>query len=119
MNGTFGQTLYTLRKHINESQEQVAAAVDISTVAYTRYENDQREPKASVVIRLAQHFGVTVESLYGIESNKDFKPRSLGENRILEIYSALSADKRSELLQYAEYMLFRQTDEKGSSGAAI
>lgn len=118
MNVTFGQVLYDLRKKSDESQENVATACDISTVAYTRYENDQREPKAGIAIRLAQHFGVTVEYLYGVERNREIKPVSHGEKQLLETYRSLSADRRNELLQYSDYMLSRQIEEKGRGESA-
>lgn len=118
MNVTFGQVLYDLRKKCNESQENVATAVDISTVAYTRYENDQREPKASIAIRLAQHFGVTVEYLYSVEGNREIKPSLPGEKSLLEMYRSLSAERRNDLLQYADYLLTKQTEEKGRAESA-
>lgn len=118
MNVTFGRTLFDLRKKYDESQEQVAIAVDISTVAYTRYENDQREPKATVAVRLAQHFGVSVEYLYGVEKGTNIRPSFPGEKTLLETYRALSAEKRSELMQYADFMLFRQNEEKGKDVTA-
>lgn len=118
MNVTFGQVLYNLRKQYNESQENVATAVDISTVAYTRYENDQREPKATIAIRLAQHFGVTVEFLYGVENNREIKPSSPGEKTLLETYRSLSAERRNDLMQYSDYLLTRQMEEKGHANSA-
>lgn len=60
----FSSKLQFLREAAGESQDQVAEAADISRVAYTRYENGTREPKASTAIKLAQHFNTTVEQLF-------------------------------------------------------
>lgn len=118
MNTNIGATLFRLRSAADETQDQVSDAANVSRIAYFRYENDQREPKASIAIRLAQHFGVTVEYLYGVEDNPNIRPTSPGEGKLLEAFRALSSDKRNELLQYADFMLSRQTDEKGQTGTA-
>ena len=60
----FSSKLQYLREAAGESQDQVAEAADVSRVAYTRYENGTREPKASIAIKLAQHFNTTVEKLF-------------------------------------------------------
>jgi len=60
----FSSKLQYLREAAGESQDQVAEAIDVSRVAYTRYENGLREPKASIAIKLAQHFNTTVERLF-------------------------------------------------------
>ncbi len=60
----FSSKLQFLREAAGESQDQVAEAADISRVAYTRYENGSREPKASIAIKLAQHFNTSVEELF-------------------------------------------------------
>ena len=70
MNTTIGDILYKLRTEAGESQESVADASDIARVTYTRYESNQREPKASAAIRLARHFNVSVEYLYGLTNEK-------------------------------------------------
>lgn len=117
MNVTFGNVLFDLRKKCNESQEQVATAIDISTVAYTRYENDQREPKASVAVRLAQHFGVTVEYLYGIESKPTVAPQIPEEIELIKAFRSLTRERKSDLLQYLDFISLRQAEEKSSTNA--
>lgn len=115
---TIGTVLYQLRVKFDESQEQVADATDISRVAYSRYENDQREPKASCAIRLAQHFGVTVEYLYGMESNASVSPQSPEEMEMLKVFHSLSKERRAEVLQFADFSLSRQEAEKGHTASA-
>lgn len=57
--------IYELRTKRKESQEQVADAIGISRVAYTRYENGTRSPGGLIAMKLARHFGVTIEELFG------------------------------------------------------
>ena len=89
MENKVGDVLYQLRTKANESQEQVADAVNVSRVAYTRYETNQREPKASAAVRLAQHFGVSVEYLYGFTGENEKSPPAT---------EASGADERERLV---------------------
>lgn len=101
MSKTIGNILYQLRVDFGESQEQVADATNISRVAYTRYENGQREPKASYAIRLAQHFGVTVEYLYGDEAKiKGVTPSR--EDELIRLFRLLNAEGKEKLIDYAD-----------------
>lgn len=117
MDVTIGNILYQLRINSGESQEQVADATDISRVAYSRYENGQREPKASSAIRLAQHFGVTVEYIYGVEQKDPVVPLNPEETRLLCSFRELTRENRNGLVQYAEFLLARQVEEKGRAVA--
>lgn len=98
MENNLGLRLLTLREDAGESQDQVAEAVDISRVAYTRYENGTREPRASIAIKLARHFGVTVEQLFmddDCDSQSSVIPRftlSDFEKEILRTYRVASRD---------------------------
>lgn len=118
MNSELGSTLYQLRMLSEETQENVADSVDLSRIAYHRYENNEREPRASTAIRLAQHFGVTVEYLYGVESNPSVTPRVPEEISLLEVFRSLSREKKDDLLQYADFLIVRQSEEKGRTASA-
>lgn len=91
---SFSQTLMRLRESSGESQDQVAEAVDVSRVAYTRYENGTREPKASIAIKLARHFGITVEQLFSGEESTDFS------TRIVDVQLHLSEHEKSIIMGY-------------------
>lgn len=69
MNHSVSQTLYALRSETKQSQENVAKAIGVSRVAYTRYENGSRKPETDIAIKLAHHFGVSVDFLYGMEAD--------------------------------------------------
>ena len=59
------QRLHELRKEKALSQQQVADAVDIGFSTYRRYENGQREPDASTLVRMADFYDVTADYLLG------------------------------------------------------
>lgn len=101
----FSSKLQYLREASGESQDQVAEAADISRVAYTRYENGSREPKASTAIKLAQHFNTTVEQLFKDDDEgavalpmSDTSLRlSEHENSIIRSYRAAPATKQEAI----------------------
>ena len=59
------KNLLTLRKERGLSREAVARALDISSMTYQRYEKDLREPTASLMVKLADFYGVTLDQLTG------------------------------------------------------
>lgn len=65
-----GSKLYSIRIERGETQEQVADSVGISYVSLSRYETGQRMPKMDILIRLADHYGVTVDSIVGRKMNE-------------------------------------------------
>ncbi|WP_066147776.1 helix-turn-helix transcriptional regulator [Anoxybacillus sp. P3H1B] len=56
------ETLVTLRG--SRSREEVARALKISVSALQMYENAQRVPKDEIKLRIANYYGVSVESIF-------------------------------------------------------
>ena len=63
MSNPSGTILFELRNKNNLTQDQVAEAVGISRVAYTRYENGSRVPKTEIAARLSEYFGISIKEL--------------------------------------------------------
>ena len=63
MNNPAGTILFELRTKNNLTQDQVAEAIGISRVAYTRYENGSRIPKTDIAARLSEYFGISLKEL--------------------------------------------------------
>mgnify|MGYP000081826723 CR=1 FL=1 len=59
------KNLLELRKAKKLSRQAVADAVRISAKSYERYENAEREPVASVLLALADFYGVSLDYLVG------------------------------------------------------
>ena len=59
-----GRTVKGLREEKGETSEQMAGALGISQSAVTMYETGKRIPRDEIKIRIAEHFGVTVESIF-------------------------------------------------------
>jgi len=54
-----------LRKEKKLNQKEADGLLDISINSYSRYERGEREPDASVLWRMADLFGVTIDYLVG------------------------------------------------------
>ncbi len=59
------QRLLLLRMRNNLKQTEVAERLGISISTYCRYEYGEREPVASVLIRIADFYGVSIDYLVG------------------------------------------------------
>lgn len=60
-----GERLLALRKQNGLTQAEVADTLGLSLSAHNRYEYGKREPTASVLIRMADLYGVTIDYLVG------------------------------------------------------
>ena len=54
-----------LRKEKNWKQTEAAELLEISITSYCRYERGEREPTASVLIQIADFYGVSIDYLVG------------------------------------------------------
>ena len=59
------ERLKDLRAKRNLKQEDVAKELKIAVRTYCRYEYGEREPNASVLWRMADFYGVTIDYLVG------------------------------------------------------
>ena len=59
-----GNKLKALRSKKGISSEEFAKSVGVSTSAVGMYENGYRIPRDQIKIRIAEFYGVTVESLF-------------------------------------------------------
>lgn len=67
----FCNNLKYLRKSRSLTQQELADVLGISRQGYAKYENNLGEPDISTLIKLADYFDVTVDSLIGRTSNED------------------------------------------------
>ena len=61
----FSERLIELRSSRNLSQKGVAKEFGVVTRAYQRYEYGEREPQLSILIRMADFYGVSLDYLAG------------------------------------------------------
>ena len=92
MNETFGQRFQRLRKKHNLTQEEVAAKVNISSQAVSKWENDLSVPDISILPDLADLFHISLDELLGREVTKtELLPKEQRKN-INEMLFKISFD---------------------------
>ncbi len=63
---TLSKNLMILRKKRGLSRDAVSKAIGISAKTYERYEKNERNPDAPVLVKLAGFYGVTLDQLVGL-----------------------------------------------------
>lgn len=59
---SIGQKLIKLRG--KRTQSEVAQAIGVADSAISMYESDRRVPRDEIKVKLAEYFGVSIESLF-------------------------------------------------------
>ena len=92
------------------TQSEVASALGVSSVVYSRYENGKRQPSIDTLIQMADIFGVTVDYLLG---RQDIEDSTLSEYELHLLIASRNADERAK--QDALNMLLAHAINKNSS----
>ena len=80
-----------LRKGL--TQADVAAALGVSSVVYSRYETGKRQPSIDMLIQMADIFGVTVDFLLG---RQDIEDSTLPDYELQLLIASRKADERAK-----------------------
>ena len=80
-----------LRKGL--TQADVAAALGVSSVVYSRYETGKRQPSIDMLIQMADIFGVTVDFLLG---RQDIEDSILSDYELQLLIASRKADERAK-----------------------
>ena len=97
-----------LREDKKESQQKLAMLLNVSQTMISRYELEQAYPDVEMLIKLAQHFGVSVDYLIGVsESKLPYTKSNLSEQeqQMLFLFKRLSKIQREKAVSYIEGML--------------
>lgn len=76
---TLSANLLALRKKAGKTQQEVAAKVGMTAAALSAYETGKKQPQLDYAVRLARYYGVTLDSLCGIEDANKVEPMTGGE----------------------------------------
>ena len=66
---TYFERMIALRKQHGYSQQRVSEILHIASRSYQYYEYGQREPTVSVIIALAELYGVSADYLLGMSDD--------------------------------------------------
>ena len=81
-----------IRTRKNLTQADVANALGVSSVVYSRYETGSRQPSTEVLMQMADIFGVTVDYLLG---RQDVEDSTLSSFELQLISASRNADERA------------------------
>ena len=82
-----------IRLRRNLMQSDVANALGVSSVVYSRYETGARQPSIDILIQLADIFGVTVDYLVG---RQDLEDSTLSDYELQLLIASRKADERAK-----------------------
>jgi DNA-binding XRE family transcriptional regulator len=60
----FGKKILQLRTKHGETQECLAMAIGVTPAAIGNYEIEMRVPRDSIKMRIAKHYGVSVDEIF-------------------------------------------------------
>ncbi len=100
---TLGTRIFQLRTSKNLTQQQLMSRLNFDNLS--KYEKDQREPKYSVLLAIADFFNVTVDWLLTGKSNPVDYTYSPNELRCLELYKQLSHSNQEKELARMETLI--------------
>ncbi len=100
--------LRILRRQANLTQLQLAEILNIERATYSNYENENRTPPLDVLIRLADFYHLTLDSLVRTDISElaGFSRSDLispDELSVLTAFRALSPSGRRMVLQFISY----------------
>ena len=108
----FGDILRDLLDERNLSQKQLADDLNISASAVGNYVRNNREPDFETLKKIAVYFQVTTDFLLNCQSRQEF---SHGEQKLLQIYRALSEDQRELFIEQGKLLIRCSQKKKGES----
>lgn len=101
----FKELLKDLRTDSDQTQEQVAARLGISTSQYGHFESGIREPNLKTLIELCSIFHVSADYLLGIAEDETLEP-------LLREVKALPRTERDKVAEYADLLYQKYRPKK-------
>lgn len=95
-----GSKIRELRTKYNLTQAELANQIGISKATVTAYEGDLRQPSYDVLIKLANVFKVSIDSLVLNRSESILDVSDLGPEQINEVQGYIKYLKEQELVKH-------------------
>lgn len=101
----FNELLKDLRTDSDQTQEQVAARLGISTSHYGHFESGIREPNLETLIELCSIFHVSADYLLGIAEDETLEP-------LFRQVKALPRTERDKIAEYTDLLYQKHKSKK-------
>lgn len=99
------ERLKELRNKQHLSQVKMAEKLGIPRTTYTHYESGRSEMDYSMLCKLADFFGVTVDELLGRTSSDIFDNARIEQPEILQLYERMTPEEQNNLVNYARGLI--------------
>ncbi len=104
---SFATRLRAIREARHYTLQEMADLLGTSKQVICRYENGQRTPKISVAADYAHRLQVDLLYLLGESDTQQPPQAGQPDQEILQLFSQLSPEKQTEILDYIRYKLSR------------
>ena len=108
---TIGERIVFLREKCDITQKVLAKSVNITEASLSRYENNLREPKAEIVVKLTSALNTTADFLLGRSENHEVPSFNL-DDRLIHNICTLSNESRQDLERYVELLKIKDNAKK-------
>lgn len=105
----FWESFYKICKDKGTSPNAVCKSIGLSNAAATGWKSGT-QPKADVLVKIADYLGCSVDCLMGRKAEITPQP----EDKMLALLSQLSDESLIELEKYLDYLIWKQ-DQDGTS----
>ncbi len=115
-----GKTLKELRHHQGLTQKELGEKLDLTHQAYSRYETGNRLPDLAMACRIASYYHITLDQLVCQGLHPDpgkidpFATLPDGYRQLLEDYHKLPVRSQESLLEYLEFLKYKEKRKKES-----
>lgn len=99
-----GKRIAYRRKQLGLSQEELAFKLRTNQRQVSRYENDQNDPTAKVLLAIAEALETTPAWLLGFDDDPESPHLSDDERELIERYRAKDREQREKLLEIAKIL---------------
>ena len=114
---SIGSGIKNLRKNKNISRKELAEKLDIQYQTLANYENDNREPNSEILIKIANFFNVTIDSILGITYSQEIY--SLEEKEHIKKYRALKDNGIKQIIDDLLELEYQRIQEQDNVDNAI
>lgn len=80
-----GKNIKKLRSALGWSQVELAKKLNITKQTVSNWENDNIQPSIEMLVRISKVFGVTTDSLLGLENSNQVNVSGLSESAVAHL----------------------------------
>ena len=114
------QRLKDLREDMDMNQEEAGKIIETTGNYYGDYENGKRDIPTRRMIKLAQHYHVSMDYITGLTNDKGGMHKNNKEEMyLLSLYNSLSEKRKGKAELYLEQLVRQQNKENQNANVQI